>query len=199
MKKSIVFDFGGVLIDWSPYHLYRKLLPNDNAIQTFLEEIDFFRINARIDAGMPIAEWGREYAQKFPQYGSLIEAYAERWVETNGEVIGETLDILRELKSKGHPVYGLSNWSTEIFALVKDRFPFLEELDDYLLSGMVGQIKPGEEIFRTFLKRVGRSAEECIFIDDNAENIETAGRMGFLALQFKSANKLRQDLSQIGI
>lgn len=199
MKKSIVFDFGGVLIDWSPYHLYRKLLPNDDAIQTFLEEIDFYRINARIDAGMTLAEWGRTYSQKFPQHSELIEAFAKRWVETNGEVIGETLDILREVKSKGYPVYGLSNWSAETFPLVKDRFPFLEELDDYLLSGMVGQIKPGEEIFRSFLKRVGRTAEECIFIDDNAANIETAGRLGFYAMQYHSPEKLRQDLLQLGI
>jgi 2-haloacid dehalogenase len=148
---------------------------------------------------MPLEEWGREYSQKFPQYSSLIESFAARWVETNGEVISETLVILRELKSKGYPVYGLSNWSAETFPLVKDRFVFLEELDDFLLSGMVGQIKPGEEIFRSFLKRAGRSADECIFIDDNAANIETANRLGFTGILFKSPQQLREELEKLSI
>lgn len=199
MKKSIVFDFGGVLIDWSPFHLYRKILPNDEAIQAFLDEIDFFKINSRIDAGMPLKEWGQEYAQQFPQYRNLIESFSTRWVESNGEVIGDTLTILREVKSKGHPVFGLSNWSAETFPLVKDRFDFLEELDDYLLSGMVGQIKPGEEIFRSLLDRIDRKADECIFIDDNAANIETATRLGFTCILYKSSRQLRAELEAMRI
>ncbi len=199
MKKAIVFDFGGVLIDWSPYHLYRKILPSDQAIKSFLDEIDFFTINSRIDAGMPLAQWANEYSQKFPQYRSLIDAFHTRWTESNGEVIGGSLDIVREVKAKGYAVYGLSNWSAETFPLVKDRFGFLQELDGYLLSGMVGQIKPGEEIFRSFLERIDRSAEDCVFIDDNAANIETARRLGFTGILFKSPQQLRAELTGMGI
>jgi 2-haloacid dehalogenase len=199
MKKAIVFDFGGVLIDWSPYHLYRKILPNDQAIKSFLDEIDFFTINSRIDAGMSLEQWAGEYSQKFPQYRSLIEAFHTRWTESNGEVIGDSLDIVREVKAKGYAVYGLSNWSAETFPLVKDRFGFLQELDDYLLSGMVGQIKPGEEIFRSFLERIDRPADECVFIDDNAANIETASRLGFTGILFKSPQQLRTELNGMGI
>lgn len=199
MTKAIVFDFGGVLIDWNPYHLYRKLLPSDEAIQSFLDEIDFFTINARIDAGMPMADWASEYSNKFPKYGQLIKAYHTRWQESSGDVFTDTLDILHELKDKGYPVYGLSNWSMETFSIIKDRFDFLAELDDYLLSGMVGQIKPGEEIYRTLLTRIDRSADECVFIDDNAANIETANRLGFTGILFKSAEKLRSELECLNL
>ncbi|MBP9041830.1 MAG: HAD family phosphatase [Anaerolineaceae bacterium] len=199
MKKTIVFDFGAVLIDWNPYYLYRKLLPNDEAIKSFLEEIDFAHINPRIDAGMPLTDWVAEYSQKYPHRRNLIAAYHERFPESVGDCVQGTVDILYELKSKGYPLYGLSNWSDETFARIKDRFGFIDELDGYLLSGMVGQIKPGEEIFHSFLARFDKTAEDCIFIDDNPANIATAERVGFTGILFQSPDALRVELKTLGI
>lgn len=199
MKKTIVFDFGAVLIDWNPYYLYRKLLPNDEAIKSFLEEIDFAHINPRIDAGMRLADWVREYSQKYPHHSELIAAYHARFTESVGDCLQGTVEILHELKSKGFPLYGLSNWSDETFPWVKGRFPFIDELDDYLLSGMVGQVKPAEEIFHSFLTRFDLRADNCIFIDDNPANIETAERMGFTGLLFKNPKQLRRELEEMGI
>ena len=199
MKKSIVFDFGGVLIDWSVYHLYRKLLPSDEAIREFLEEIKFSEFNKKLDAGYPFNKMKVELLEKHPRQRVLVSAFFDRWMECTGDTIQPTVDVMREVKSAGHPVYGLSNWSHETFALLRHRYPFLYELDDYLLSGMAGVAKPDEEIFKVFLERVGRKAQDCVFIDDAQVNIDAANRLGFTGVLFRSASQLRDDLRALGV
>lgn len=199
MKKAIVFDFGQVLIDWSPYHLYRKLLPSDEAIREFLEEIKFSEFNPRMDAGYPFEKMRTEVVSQHPDRRDMADAFFVRWSECSGEAMQVSVSIMRELKALGYPVYGLSNWSAETFAMVRHRYPFLDELDDYLISGMVGHIKPGEEIYRTFLARVDRKAEECVFIDDSQPNVVTARRLGFTGILFTSAEQLRAELEALAI
>lgn len=199
MEKAIVFDFGGVLIDWSPYHLYRKLLPSDEAVREFLEEIKFSEFNKKLDAGYPFSKMKVELLEKYPLQQELVRAFFDRWMECTGEALQPTVDIMREVKAEGYPVFGLSNWSTETFPLLRHRYPFLPELDDYLLSGMAGVAKPDEEIFRIFLQRVGRDADECVFIDDAQVNIDTARRLGFIGILFRDAPQLRSDLQELGI
>ena len=199
MKKAIVFDFGGVLIDWSPYHLYRKLLPSDEAVREFLEEIKFSEFNKKLDAGYSFAKMKVELLEKYPRQQELVRAFFERWMECTGEAFQPTVEIMREVKSAGYPVYGLSNWSTETFPLLQHRYPFLPELDGYLLSGMAGVAKPDEEIFRIFLARIERKAEECVFIDDAQVNIDVANRLGFTGILFTSAQQLRAELAAIGV
>lgn len=199
MKKAIVFDFGGVLIDWSPYHLYRKLLPSDEAVHDFLEEIKFSEFNKKLDAGYPFSKMKRELLEKYPHQQELVRAFFERWMECTGDAIQPTVELMLEVKAAGYPVYGLSNWSHETFPRLRHRYPFLPELDDYLLSGMAGVAKPDEEIFRIFLSRIGRRAEECIFIDDTQANIDAATRLGFTAILFTSATQLRADLTNLSV
>lgn len=199
MKKAIVFDFGGVLIDWSPYHLYRKLLPSDDAIREFLEEINFSEFNKKLDAGYPFSQMKTELLKKYPRQRELVRAFFDRWMECTGDAIEPTVEIMREVKAAGHPVYGLSNWSHETFPLLKHRYPFLPELDDYLLSGIAGVAKPDEEIFRLFLQRIDRQAEDCVFIDDAQVNIDAANRVGFTGILFNSALQLRGELEKLGV
>lgn len=199
MKKAIVFDFGGVLIDWSVYHLYRKLLPSDEAIREFLEEIKFSEFNKRLDAGYSFSKMKVELLEKYPRQQELVRAFFDRWMECTGGTIEPTAEIMREVKAAGYPVYGLSNWSHETFPRLRHRYPFLNELDDYLLSGMAGVAKPDEEIFRIFLQRIDRQAEDCLFIDDTQVNIDAANRLGFTGILFSSAPQLRADLHALGI
>jgi len=199
MKKAIVFDFGGVLIDWSPYHLYRQLLPSDDAVREFLEEIKFTEFNKKLDAGYPFNKMKVELLEKYPRQQELVRAFFDRWMECTGGAIEPTVEIMREVKAAGYPVYGLSNWSHETFPLLRHRYPFLPELDDYLLSGIAGVAKPDEEIFRLFLQRIGRQAEDCVFIDDAQVNIDAANRLGFTGILFSSAPQLRVELRKIGV
>ena len=197
--KAIIFDFGGVLFDWNPHNLYRAYFPDQpEAIDEFLEEIDFYAWNAKQDQGRSFAEGVAELSAKFPHRTELIRAYADNWGDSiKGEIAG-TVEILYELKAKGYPLYGLSNWSLETYAHIKD-YPFLKEFDEIILSGEVGLIKPDPAIYRLLLSKIEYSAEECVFIDDSLVNVETARDLGFQAIWFADPEKLKRVLRKYGI
>jgi 2-haloacid dehalogenase len=196
---NIIFDFGGVLIDWDPRYLYRKLLENDEAIERFLAEIGFHEWNLKQDAGRSFADGVEELSALFPQYRELIAAYDARYEESITGPNWETVDILRALKKKGYALFGLSNWSTEKFLLVKKRYDFFNLFEKIILSGEVGLIKPDPRIFELASKEIGSPAEECLLIDDSATNIETARRLGFETVHYLSSAQLREALARRGI
>jgi 2-haloacid dehalogenase len=192
---AIIFDFGGVLLDWNPHYLYRKFFNNDaSATERFLTEIGFEEWNLRLDEGRPFSEGVAELSAQFPQYADLIRAYDERWDESIGGVIQPTLDIVRSLKRVGYALYGLSNWSGETFRRVRSKYEFLDLFEDIVLSGDVKINKPDPRIFAVLLERVGRKAEECLFIDDSEENVIAASQLGFETIRFESAEHLKKEL-----
>ncbi len=195
----IIFDFGAVMVDWSPYYLYRKVMANDEEIKTFLEEIDFKNWNPQFDKGHPFELGVAEKCAEFPHRAELIKRFNSHWLDTMGEVMLDTVEIARKLKEAGYILFGLSNWSTTKFELVKERMIFLQYLDGYLLSGEVMQIKPDAEIFHTLLSRLGQPAQNCLFIDDSAANIQTARELGFGTILFTSADQLEKELATRGI
>ena len=191
---AIVFDFGGVLLDWNPRHLYRKLFNDPAAMESFLTEIGFTEWNIRQDAGRPFAPAIAELCTRFPQYTGLIKAYDERWGETISGPLSATVDILYSLKQAGYPLYGLTNWSTEKFHLVRPQYQFFDCFGDIVVSGDVKLIKPDPRIFHLLLQRIGRTADECILIDDSLPNIEAANSLGFQTIRFTSAEALAASL-----
>lgn len=197
--KAIIFDFGGVLVDWSPHNLYKEFLPDTAAIDAFLEEVDFYHWNALQDKGRPFAEAVAVHSAKFPHRADLIQAYADNWINSVTGMKAEVVDLFYTLKEKGYPVYGLSNWSAETFPLVREQFTFLNDLDHIVLSGEVKMIKPEPEIFHYLLSHIPESAEECLFIDDSLANIETAQRLGFETVHFQSAEGLAEKLKHHGL
>lgn len=199
-QKTVIFDFGGVLIGWDPRRLYRNFFPNQpQAMEDFLAEVKFSEWNAQQDKGRPFAEGVALLSAQFPQYAHLIRAFDERWEETIVGEIGGTVDILRTLKEKRYPLYGLSNWSAEKFPIARARFPFLGWFDAVILSGEVKLIKPERPIFELCLRQIGKPARDCVFIDDSPANIETAREMGFDAIRFVSPEKLKEELQARGI
>lgn len=193
--KAIIFDFGGVLIGWDPRNLYTRFFPGQpRAMEEFLEEINFMEWNAQQDKGRPFAEAVELHARKHPQYASLIRAYHENWKESLTGAIDGTVELLRALKNKGYPLYGLSNWSAETFPMVRHEFDFLNLLDDIVLSGDVKLIKPEPEIFEVCLQRIGEPAKQCLFIDDSEANIAAAKKIGFDTVHFKSPEQLKMEL-----
>jgi 2-haloacid dehalogenase len=198
--KAVIFDFGGVLVDWNAYYLFRKLLPDDQKIARFLQETNFYHWNLELQRGrIPFCEGVNELAERFPQYRQLIEAFHLRWQEALGMTIDGTFQILKKIKEAGYLTYGLSNWPAEKFDLYKDRFEFLNYLDDYIISGRVYQIKPEKEIFLTLLNKIDQKAKNCVFIDDAPENIDVAKELGFNTILYKSPAQLRGELSLLRI
>ena len=197
--ETVAFDLGGVLIDWNPRHLYRRLLDDEAAIERFLAEVCTPEWNAALDAGYPFADAVAELVRAHPEQAALIEAYRSRWPEMLGGCFPETLEIMRRLRRKGIPIYALSNWAVETFPSTRDQFPFLDEFDGILLSGQVGVGKPDPAIFRLFLERFGLTAESTVFIDDSPANVAVARSLGIQALLFKDAAQIRLELQTLGL
>jgi 2-haloacid dehalogenase len=195
---AIIFDFGGVLLDWNPRYLYRKLFENDNdAVERFLDEIGFVEWNTEQDRGRLFAVAVDELCKRFPHHAHLIRAFDERWGESIAGPIVGTVEILGELKQAGFPLYALSNWSAETFYRIRHEHPFLDWFDAILISGEVKLIKPDPRIYALLLEKIGRKAEECVFIDDSRANIAAADQLGFETILFESPEQLRNELSAL--
>jgi 2-haloacid dehalogenase len=197
---AIVFDFGGVLMDWNPRYLYRKLFPDEPAMERFLTDIGFNAWNLENDRGaLPFAEAVAALAARFPRYREAIEAFHERWEETLPGIIPETVEILRELKQAGYPLYGLSNWSADTFRRVRHRYPHFDWFDDIVLSGEEKMVKPDPGIYRVLLARAHTTSERCLFVDDSRVNIDAAAVLGFQTIHFESPGQLRRELVRRGV
>jgi 2-haloacid dehalogenase len=198
--QAVVFDLGGVLIDWDPRYLFRTLFDGDDAaMERFLADVCNPAWNGRQDAGRPFAEAVESLALEHPEQRELIEAYWRRWPETLGDAIEPTVAILAELRQAGVPTYALSNWSAETFPLARPRYPFLEWFEGIVISGDVRVAKPDERIFRHLLERYDLAPGATVFIDDSAANVRAAAALGLIAIHFEGADALRRDLAGLGL
>ncbi|HKY53872.1 MAG TPA: HAD family phosphatase [Anaerolineales bacterium] len=198
--QAIIFDYGNVLLDWNPRNVYRRYFPNDpDGMEKFLREINFMEWNAQQDKGRSFEEGVAILSEQFPQYANLIRAYHENWSDSIGEIYTGTIEILRQLKQAGYPLYGFSNWSAETFPLVRARHDFFDLFDDMVISGAVGFVKPEPEIYQIILDKIGRPAHECLFIDDSLPNIHQANKIGFATIHFQSPAQLKEELKQLGL
>jgi 2-haloacid dehalogenase len=194
-KPAIIFDLGGVLIDWNPRYLYRKLFSgNEDAMERFLAEVCTPEWNHKQDAGRPFAEATEELLHKHPDLETPIRAWFGRYPEMLAGAIEPAVAALSELKKGGYPLFALSNWSAETFPYALERFEFLEWFKDIMISGAVKLAKPDPRIFELLLKRIERNAEECVYIDDTEINVTAARQLGFRAIHFQSADSLRDEL-----
>jgi len=191
--RFIIFDLGGVLIDWDPRHLYRKLLSEEEA-EAFLRDVVHPTWNAQMDAGVRFAEAIAERIGAHPDRASLIQAYFDRWPEMLGGAIEGTVEILRELEDGGTPLYALTNWSDETFRHAEERFRFLEAFRDIVVSGRERVVKPAPEIYRRLLERHDLDPAQGLFIDDVEKNVEGARDQGLDAVRFRGPDRLREDL-----
>lgn len=199
IPQAIVFDLGAVLIDWDPRHMYRKLIGDEATMDEFLGEIATLRWNSYHDAGRRWDDGVAMLSAIYPEYREWIAAYRDRWVEMlNGPIEG-TLEILTELKEQGREIHALTNWSAETFPMAWERYEFLGWFEHIVVSGHELVKKPDPRIFDILLGRIGRPAEECVFIDDSAANIATADELGFATIHFTSPEQLRADLGALGI
>jgi 2-haloacid dehalogenase len=197
--KTVVFDLGGVLIDWDPRHLYRKLLADEAEVEEFLATVCTPEWNLEQDRGRPFAEAVAELSERHPAHAANIAAFHERWAEMLGGDVPGTVELLAELRATGVPLYALTNWSAETFALARERFEFLDWFDGLLVSGEEGIVKPDPAIFRLLLDRFGLDAGATLFVDDSEANVAAADALGFDAVRFRDPDRLRRDLAERGL
>lgn len=198
-RPAVVFDLGGVLIDWNPRHLYRKLFDDEAEMERFLGEVCNDAWNLCQDEGRPFAEAVADLAERHPEQRPLIEAYWRRWPEMVRGAIDEAVAVLAELRAAGHELHALTNWSAETFALTRPRFEFLTWFESILVSGEEKLVKPDPRIFGLLLERIGRPAQACVYIDDSQKNVAAAGALGFDAIRYVGAPELRGALASRGL
>jgi 2-haloacid dehalogenase len=194
-RSIVVFDLGGVLIDWDPRHLYRKLFAGDEtAMENFLATVCTHEWNRRQDAGRSFAEGARLLKAEHPNKAELIDAYGARFHEMMSGPIAGSVEILAELRARGTPLYLLSNFSAETFPPAFERFDFLRWFRGMVISGEVGVIKPDLRIYEIMLARFAIDPYRAVYIDDVAVNAEAAAGMGIHGIHFTTPAALRDEL-----
>ncbi len=198
-RSIVVFDLGGVLIDWNPRHLYRKLFADEAAMEHFLATVCTAEWNVRQDAGRRFAEAAALLKSDHPEKADLIDAYFARFDEMMSGAIAGTVEILAELHGRGVALYGLTNFSAETYPLALRRFDFLAWFRGVLVSGEVGLVKPDPRIYRLLCERFDIAPATVIYIDDVARNAAAATALGMHGIHFTAPVGLRRELVELGV
>ena len=198
--RAVIFDLGGVLVNWNPQHLYSRFFNGDTAaIDRFLVEIDFHGWNLEQDRGRSFADGVADLSAKFPQYAELIRAYDLHWEESITGQIDGTVDVAQALKAAGYTLGLLSNISREKYEVLRRTYDFFRHFDACLISADVRLLKPDPRIYARLLAQINQPAASCIFIDDSAVNVAGADRVGMTAIQFQSPAQLKIELQRHGV
>ena len=196
---AVVFDLGGVLVDWDPRHLYRQLFDDEEDMERFLGEICTLEWHVAHDLGHSIDDSCAALAQQHPDHAELIRAWAERSEDMVRGAIDGTVQILRELKDRGTRCYALSNMERETFPLRLERFDFLTWFDGYVISGLEGVVKPDRRIFEILIERFDLEPARTLFVDDSPANVYAAEIVGLRGRVFESSERLREELQGFGL
>jgi 2-haloacid dehalogenase len=198
--NTIIFDLGGVLIDWNPDYVYRTIFEKEEDMRWFYQNICTADWNEEQDAGRSLAEATEFLVNKFPGHEKNIRAYYDRWTEMLGGPIHDTVDILRSLKSKSkYKLYALTNWSAETFPVALDRYEFLHWFDGRIVSGEEKTRKPFEDIYQRLINKFSIDPTKAIYIDDNTRNLAPAASLSLTTIHFRSPQQLKEDLLNLGI
>lgn len=198
--KNIIFDLGGVLIDWNPNYVFKEVFKDDEKLAWFYREICTMDWNENQDAGYPLKKATEERIALFPQYEDWIRMYYGRWEEMLGESIQGTVDLLKQcVDSPALKVVALTNWSAETFPIALKKFDFLQWFEGIVVSGEEMTRKPFPDIYQTTLKRFDLKPEQSLFIDDNKRNIEAAKALGIHCIHFSSPQQLEKELKKLSV
>ena len=200
MIKNIVFDLGGVMVDWDPKYVFRDVFDTESEVDWFLDNICTMEWNVRQDAGRTLEEATISLQEKHPEWHAQIAAYYGRWEEMLKGPVQGTLDIFSEIKaSNNYNTFALTNWSAETFPVAQRKYEFLKWFDGIVVSGIEKCIKPDPKIYKILLERFALSPGECLFIDDNRSNVAGALALGIQAIWFRSPQQLKEDLQDMKI
>ncbi len=197
---TIIFDLGGVLVDWNPRNLYKKVFSSDEEVEWFLENVCTTAWNEEQDAGRTIAEANKLKISEFPEYEKEINLFYERWEEMFTGSISENVKIQQSLiKNPNYRVYALTNWSAEKWEKGKELFPFFNDFEGVIVSGQEKIRKPYDKIYQLLIKRFNINPKTTVFIDDNFKNTIASAKNGVKSIHFKSPQQLKNELQDLGV
>ncbi|MBD7952484.1 HAD family hydrolase [Oerskovia rustica] len=195
---TVLFDFGNVLVTWDPYAAYAGRMARAD-VEAFFEAVDFPTFNARQDAGRSWADARRELAEHHPEHVSMLDVYTDNFAASLVGPVPGTQEIVRELRTLGVRLYGLTNWSAEMFHEAEPAAPAIGLMEDVLVSGRVGLVKPDPRIFEAATERFALDPARTLFVDDSVANVTAARALGFRTLHFEDAAGLRATLRDLGV
>ncbi|MBN8672550.1 MAG: HAD family phosphatase [Chitinophagales bacterium] len=203
MNKSIdtiIFDLGGVLIDWNPMYVYRNYFDAEEKRNYFFEHICTSDWNEEQDAGRSIVEATQLLVEQFPDWEQPIRDYYGRWTEMLHGPVHETVEIFRQLKASGkYKIYALTNWQADLFNIALVRYNFLHWFDGRVVSGEEKIRKPFPEFYQRLLDRYNVDPGAALFVDDNLRNVKAAEQLGIQSIHFSNPAQFREELKQAGI
>lgn len=198
--NTIIFDLGGVLLDWNPLYVYKKYFDSDEKLDYFFSKICTPDWNEEQDAGRSIVDATQLLVEEFPEWEQPIRDYYGRWTEMLKGPIPETVDLFKELKESGrYKIYALTNWQASLFEIALVRYNFLHWFDGRVVSGEEKTRKPYPVFYQRLLDRYSVNPSEAIFIDDNLRNVKGGEAVGIKGIHFKDAKQLRKELVTLGI
>ncbi|WP_431609130.1 HAD family hydrolase [Chryseobacterium sp. 'Rf worker isolate 10'] len=198
--KNIIFDFGGVLMDWNPRYYFKDYFKDNEKMEYFLEHIAQDEWNIEQDRGRSLAEGTEIQVKKFPEWEKEIRAFYDNWTVMLKSDIPQNVEVLRKLKNTDYNLFGLTNWSEETFPYALENYDFFQIFEGKIVvSGTEKLIKPDPKIWHVLLERYNIKAEESVFIDDNTKNIEMAKSLGFTTIQVSPDTDLTQELKKFGV
>ncbi len=198
--KNIIFDFGGVVMDWNPRYFFKDYFNDDEKMEYFLKNIATDEWNIEQDRGRSLAEGTNFQIEKHPDWEKEIRAYYDNWTTMLKSEISENVAVLRKLEHSNYELFGLTTWSAETFPFALENYDFFKIFKDKIVvSGTEQLIKPDPEIWNILLNRYQIKAEESVFIDDNFKNIEAAKNLGFICVHIKENTNLEKELRDLEI
>lgn len=196
--SAIVFDIGGVLVDWDPRHLYRKLIPDNRALERFMRKVPLERQTAEDDRGRPWSASLPALCKMYPEYAQELAAWRDRYMEMVSGPIEGSVDILEGLRPAAR-LFALSNWPAEAAEQLRSSFTFMSWFEAVVVSGEEGIAKPDALLFARLVARYGLCPSTTVFIDDDETNVCSGNEFGFRSIRFQSPSQLRSDLSRLGL
>jgi 2-haloacid dehalogenase len=197
--KAVVFDIGGVVLDWDPRHLYRRIFDDEEEVERFLTSVCTLEWHAQHDLGRPMEETIPLLSAEHPQLAAEIAVWRDRYVDMVAGHLEGMVELLAELGRLGVPTYALSNMPAEVLPELLDAFPALADFEGMIISGEERLAKPSPDIFHLLIERFGLEPNETVFVDDVPANVDAAWTLGFLAVRFESAALLRRTLAGWGV
>lgn len=200
MIRNIVFDFGGVLVEYDFKQFFKPLLSSEAEARWFMSHVFTPEVNAQLDLELePFSQFVADLKARWPDYAYVIDALDKHYTDIFTREVPGMYDLMTELKAKGYPLLGLSNWGKKVYEVIDKFHRIFSLIDDSLISWQVHQIKPHRDIYESFLRKFNVSAEECVFIDDKPENIATALQVGMHGFVFHDVASLRSELHGLGV
>ena len=198
--RNVIFDLGGVLIDWNPDYVYDQVITDETTKAWFYREVCTMEWNENQDAGYPMDKATEERVALFPHYEEWIRMYYGRWEEMLGDAIPDAVAVLKKcIDTPTLTTIALTNWSAETFPIALNKFEFLHWFEGIVVSGEEKTRKPFAEIYQRALLRYGFRAEETVFIDDNQRNVRVAEQLGIKGIHFRNPAQLNRELIKLDI